>query len=139
MEKCLTGSLEDYLEVVYIIEQSGKEARLTDIANFLSFSKASVSRAISTLKAENIVLQEKYGKIVLTEKGRKIAANVYDRHKILTKFFTDILKVSPEIAETDACRAEHILSKETLLSIEKFLKPCLPSSSILQSSKPFSL
>ena len=69
-----------------------------------------------------MVLQEKYGKIVLTEKGRKIAANVYDRHKILTKFFTDILKVSPEIAETDACRAEHILSKETLLSIEKFLK-----------------
>ena len=66
MEKCLTGSLEDYLEVVYIIEQSGKEARLTDIANFLSFSKASVSRAINTLKAENMVLQEKYGKIVLT-------------------------------------------------------------------------
>ena len=121
MEKCLSGSLEDYLEAVYVIEQSGMKAGVTDIARLLSFSKASVNRAINILKAENLAVQERYGKITLTEKGRKAAKLVYKRHNMLKSFFTDVLKVSAETAEKDACKAEHILSPETLGCIEKFL------------------
>ena len=121
MEKSLSGSMEDYLEVIYIIEQSGSEAGITDVAKFLSFSKASVNRAINTLKAESKVVQEKYGKVKLTPKGREFAKKVYEKHKILSEFFIKVLNVSPKIAEIDACKAEHILSSETLESIKTFL------------------
>ncbi len=121
MEKSLSGSMEDYLEVIYIIEQSGSEAGITDVAKFLSFSKASVNRAINALKAENMAMQEKYGKVILTPKGRKIAKRVYEKHKILSEFFIKVLNVSPKVAEIDACKAEHVLSSETLESIKNFL------------------
>ena len=121
MEKSLSGSMEDYLEVIYIIEQSGSEAGITDVAKFLSFSIASVNRAINTLKAESMVVQEKYGKVKLTPKGREFAKKVYEKHKILSEFFIKVLNVSPKIAEIDACKAEHILSSETLESIKTFL------------------
>lgn len=117
----LTYSLEDYIEVIYLLQQRDTGVRTTDIANYLSFSKASVNRAINTLKLENMVIQERYGKISLTEKGIKIAEEIYEKHKILSKFFREVLGVDSDTAELDACKAEHVLSAKTLTSIEKFL------------------
>ncbi len=121
MGEILTNSLEDYLEVIYIIHKNGKCARITDIANILSYSKASVNQAINALKAENMVMQEKYGKISLTTQGFEVAREIYEKHKILSRFFIEVLGVSPEVGEIDACKAEHILSNETLENIKKFL------------------
>ncbi len=121
MGEILTSSLEDYLEVIYIIHKNGNHARITDIANILSCSKASVNQAMNALKAENLIMQEKYGKISLTPKGVEVARGIYEKHEILSKFFTKVLGVSPEVGEIDACKAEHILSNETLESIRNFL------------------
>lgn len=117
----LTHSLEDYLEIIYIIEKREGAVRITDIATAMSFSKASVSQAINLLKSKELVNQEKYGKITLTPKGMREARNVYKRHKILNEFFIKVLKVDPQTASVDACKAEHILSLETLRNIEHFL------------------
>lgn len=121
LKKCLTYSLEDYIEVIYLIQKKYEVVRLTDVANALSFSKASVNRAMNTLKAENIAIQEKYGKISLTRKGYEIAKKIYEKHRMLSRFFTEVLGVDSQIAEIDACRAEHVLSNETLIGIENFL------------------
>jgi len=121
MGEFLTSSLEDYLEIIYIIQSEGKGVRITDIANALSFSKASVNQAINTLKSEKLVLQEKYGKIALTDQGFKIAESIYEKHKVLSRFFIEVLGVSPLIGEIDACKAEHVLSSETLKGIKNFL------------------
>lgn len=118
----LTASLEDYLEVIHILHQSAKNVGVTDIAKVLGISKPSVTRAIKSLKNNSLVIQEKYGKIVLTPEGDKIAKSVYLRHKVLRKFLTEVLKISEDTAEIDACKIEHIISKETLEGIEKFLK-----------------
>ena len=118
----LTASLEDYLEVIHILHQSAKNVGVTDIAKVLGISKPSVTRAIKSLKNNSLVIQEKYGKIVLTPEGDKIAKSVYSRHKVLRKFLTKVLKISEDTAEIDACKIEHIISKETLEGIEKFLK-----------------
>lgn len=118
----LTASLEDYLEVIHILHQSAKNVGVTDIAKVLGISKPSVTRAIKSLKNNSLVIQEKYGKIVLTPEGDKIAKSVYSRHKVLRKFLTEVLKISEDTAEIDACKIEHIISKETLEGIEKFLK-----------------
>lgn len=118
----LSASLEDYLEMIYILKQNGGAAGITNIANAFLISKPSVSKAVNTLKVKGYVVQEKYGKIELTQEGLKEAKNIYGRHTTLNKFLTEVLKVDSKIAEIDACKLEHILSKETLGKIEDFLK-----------------
>ena len=66
---CLTASLEDYLEIIYILQQGDSGVGITDISRELKISKPSVTKAIGILRSEELVIQEKYGKITLTEKG----------------------------------------------------------------------
>ena len=120
--QCLTASMEDYLEIIHILRQSMQSVGVTDIAKALGTSKPSVTRAIKSLKNNSLVIQEKYGKIVLTPEGEKIAESVYSKHKVLRKFLTRVLNISVGTAEIDACKIEHVISKETLDGIEKFLK-----------------
>lgn len=118
----LTASLEDYLEIIHILRQSMDGVGVTDIAKAMGISKPSVTRAIKSLKNNSLVIQEKYGKIVLTPEGERVAESVYSRHKVLRKFLIEVLKISGGTAEIDACKIEHVISKETLEGIKKFLK-----------------
>lgn len=119
---CLTSSLEDYLEIIYILSERGLKVGITDIAKALVVSKPSATKAIKILKNENLVSQEKYGKIMLTKEGEKAAITVYDKHKVISKFLNKVLGVSEKTAEIDACKIEHILSKETVNGIKNYLE-----------------
>ena len=44
------------------------------------------------------------------------------RKNILLHFLTDVLKVSPEQAEIDSCKTEHLISAETAKKLEEFIK-----------------
>lgn len=118
---CLTASLEDYLEIIYILQQGDSGVGITDISRELKISKPSVTKAIGILRSEGLVIQEKYGKITLTEKGVLAAEEVYKKHKILSKFINKVLGVNERTAEIDACKMEHVLSAETLLGMKKYL------------------
>ena len=118
---CLTASLEDYLEIIYILQQGDSGVGITDISRELKISKPSVTKAIGILRSEELVIQEKYGKITLTEKGVLAAEEVYKKHKILSKFINKVLGVNERTAEIDACKMEHVLSAETLLVMKKYL------------------
>ena len=118
---CLTASLEDYLEIIYILQQGDSGVGITDISRELKISKPSVTKAIGILRSEELVIQEKYGKITLTEKGVLAAEEVYKKHKRLSKFINKVLGVNERTAEIDACKMEHVLSAETLLGMKKYL------------------
>ena len=117
----LSQSLEDYLEMVHMLRLANGIARVKDIAAALSVKMPSVAKAILELKKLGLVTQEPYSGVELTEEGRKAAADVLNRH-ILLKGFLIRLGVSEAIADKDACSMEHILSSETLSTIEDFMK-----------------
>ncbi|MBO7511377.1 MAG: DtxR family transcriptional regulator [Fibrobacter sp.] len=117
----LSQSLEDYLEMVHMLRLANGIARVKDIAAALSVKMPSVAKAILELKKLGLVTQEPYSGVELTEEGRKAAADVLNRH-ILLKGFLIRLGVSEGIADKDACSMEHILSAETLSTIEDFMK-----------------
>ena len=117
----LGQSLEDYLEMVHMLRLANGIARVKDIAAALSVKMPSVAKAILELKKLGLVTQEPYSGVELTEEGRKAAADVLNRH-ILLKGFLIRLGVSEAIADKDACSMEHILSAETLSTIEDFMK-----------------
>lgn len=118
---------EDYLETILRIEESQEKSgvRITDIARKLEVTKPSVIRAMKQLAAEGYIEQEAYGDIFLTEKGRLKASQVLHRHAVLTSFFRDILCVSSEQAEKDACLIEHYISPESMEKLDAFVSSAL--------------
>lgn len=115
-------SREMYLETILILKKREGQVRSIDIANELDFSKPSVSRAVGILKDNEYITIDVDGFIELTEKGRKKANDIYEKHRVLTKFLKEIIQVSPEIAERDACRMEHVISDETFQGIKTYLE-----------------
>ena len=110
---------ENYLETILLLQKRKGYVRSIDVAAELNFSKASISRAMSILRRENLILMEADGNIVLTELGMSKAQSVLERHLVITAFLEKILGIPHEIADRDACRIEHIISPETFDSIKE--------------------
>ena len=118
----LTDSLEDYLESIYLLEKRNGCVGVTDIAKDLGLSKPSVNKAVNILKTEGLLIQKRYGKIKLTELGADLAKDVYFRHESLMNFLVDDIGIDPKIAESEACKIEHIISKDSLCKIISYAK-----------------
>lgn len=112
---------EMYLETIQILKEKIANVRSVDVATEMGFSKPSVSRAMSVLKRDGYLTIDEHGFISLTPSGEKVAATIYERHKVLTKVLTD-MGVDAKIAEDDACRIEHDISEETFAAIKKYLE-----------------
>jgi DtxR family Mn-dependent transcriptional regulator len=118
----LSQSLEDYLETIYVIQQTESVARIKDIASRLDVSAPSVSGAVKSLRKMGLVEHSDYGYVELSEKGRKKAAQIYEIHEALTSFLHRILGLDAQKAEADACKIEHVLDTETARRISQFLE-----------------
>ena len=123
----MTKSLEDYIEVVYVLRQEKRRARVRDIATTLKVKMPSVVKGISELKKLGLVAQEPYGDVELTAKGRRIATMILNRHNKIREFLM-LIGVSRRIADKDACLMEHILSAETMDKIRDYLKKGPPKT-----------
>ena len=117
----LSPALQDYLEVILELTEHEDTVRVTDIAEKLNIAKASVTQMLATLKDMNMVVQDRYGPICLTQMGRDEAVRVRYRHQVLRRFLVDVLQVKPDIAEKDACLMEHVISPQTLERMVDFL------------------
>ena len=112
-------SAENYLETILILQQRIGEVRSIDVVNELSYSKPSVSIAMKKLRENGYIAVDGEGNLTLLDPGREIAERIYSRHRLLTHFFVQ-LGVEEDIAAEDACKAEHILSEQTLEKIREY-------------------
>lgn len=117
----LYESSEDYLERILMLELKNGKVKSIDIAHSMNFSKASVSVAMKKLKENGYINIDEKGYITLTDSGKEIANNIYDRHVTLTNILIK-LGVDEEIARKDACKIEHDLSQETYDALKSFLQ-----------------
>ena len=114
-------SAENYLETILILKESNGSVRSVDIAAEMGFSKPSVSVAMKNLREQECVTMGADGLIALTEKGQKIAEGVYERHTLFTQWLVS-LGVDAATAAQDACRIEHVLSKEAFEAIKRHVE-----------------
>ncbi len=117
----LLESGEMYLETIYILSQKMNFVRSIDVANYTGYSKPSVSRAVNLLKDNGYISIDDDGHITLEQTGLDVAANIYERHTILTKMLCTI-GVSEETASADACKMEHVISSETFDRIKEYFE-----------------
>lgn len=111
---------EMYLETILILSQKLNFVRSVDIGEYMGYSKPSVSRAMGLLKNGGFIHVADNGHITLTELGRNLAEKIYDRHTILTEVLT-LLGVNKDVAASDACRIEHVISDEAFSAIKKHM------------------
>ena len=113
-------SAENYLETILVLSERLPVVRSVDIANELGFKKSSISIAMKNLRAKNQITVTKEGYIYLTDEGKEIAEMIYERH-ILISAALKKLGVPEEIALEDACRIEHVISKESFEAIKQYI------------------
>lgn len=113
----LQESGEMYLETIYILSKKGV-VRSLDVAEYMGFSKPSVSRAVGLLKQGGYLLMDKDGYLTLTDAGFEVAHKIYERHTVLSDLLMR-LGVSEAVAAEDACKLEHDISDETFAAIKK--------------------
>ena len=118
----LRESGEMYLETILVLtREKNREVHSLDVAEYMNYSKPSVSRAVGLLKKGGYLEVSKDGALTLTEAGREIAEKIYERHTLLTGFFT-MRGVDKEIAAEDACKIEHDISDESFEAIKNHVR-----------------
>lgn len=114
-------SVQDYLETILVLSKRLPVVRSIDIANELEYSKPSVSVAMKNLRGKGYITVSSDGYIILTEEGKKLASDTYERHTLISQWLVD-LGVSPETASADACRIEHDLSQESFDALKRHIR-----------------
>ena len=114
----LQESGEMYLETIYILTKKNHDVRSLDVAEYMNFSKPSVSRAVGLLKQGEYITVDQEGHLHLTAMGEEIAAKMYERHMLLTEFLIR-LGVDRETASADACKIEHDISDKSFEAIKR--------------------
>ena len=114
-------SAEMYLETIFILEKKQGHAHVAEISKALNLSKPSVTKAMTHLKNRSLILQDDYGPITLTEKGRALSQEIYEKHLLITEFLQHAMHLSLEDAEENACRMEHVITESFMDSIKTYL------------------
>ena len=114
-------SAENYLETILVLSKQLPVVRSVDVANELGFKKSSVSVAMKNLREKNHITVTKAGFIYLNDSGRAIAEMIYERHQLISSCLMK-LGVSEKTAVEDACRIEHVISKESFDALKNHIK-----------------
>ncbi len=111
---------EMYLETILVLTQKKGSVRSLDVADYMGFSKPSVSRAVGILRRDGYLEMNADGHLTLTPEGYMVASRIYERHTVLSAFLVH-LGVDEETAAADACKMEHDISDSTFEAIKKFI------------------
>ena len=117
----LLESGEMYLETILILSRQNKPVRSLDVAEYMGFSKPSISRAVGLLKSGGYITVDEDGYLSLTASGYEVADKIYERHTVLTDFLCS-LGVGKETATEDACKIEHDISDESFEAIKRLMR-----------------
>lgn len=117
----VTERTEDYLEAIHSVILQKGYAKVKDIADILNVAPSSVTEMFKKLQKKDLIFYERYSGVTLTEKGKAVAVKTQQKHDTLVQFL-QIIGVSDDIANQDACRIEHVVDKETMKRLTKFVE-----------------
>jgi len=119
-ENNITHSAAHHLQAILELREKRGYARVTDVARDLNITTGSASINLKALKSKGLILEDENKFLSLSSEGEAIARAVHMRKNILQNFLENILQVTPEQAEIDACKTEHLISAETAKKLQEF-------------------
>jgi DtxR family Mn-dependent transcriptional regulator len=106
-------AVEDYLETIYELEESGIPVMRARLVERLGVSAPTVSETVARLEREGFLALDDQRVVRLTERGRQSATGVMRRHRLAERLLVDVLHVPWHQVHEEAHRLEHAIS-ETL-------------------------
>ena len=119
-KKLLTPAMEDYLEMIYRGSLEDGYLRINKLAGVLHVQASSATKMVQKLTGLGLLNYQKYGIIMLTDKGKQIGEFLLRRHQIIETFLKSMGISRNELAETELI--EHSISSHTLQTIDLFNK-----------------
>lgn len=116
----LKNSKEDYLRVAYILKKTKNQIRVTDVANELDRSKATVNIALKKLADEGYMSIEKYGDIKLTAKGEVEANKIIAANDLIKLFLKEIIKVDDKNLDEETKALKSSLSQDSINKLARY-------------------
>jgi len=108
----LSPAIQDYLKVIFTIQEKHSQVTTTDIARALNVSAASVTGMIKRLDQMQLVIHESYKGVKLTKSGEKIALEIIRHHRLLETYLREIMGYPWETMHAEAEHLEHHISEE---------------------------
>jgi Mn-dependent DtxR family transcriptional regulator len=108
-----TARKEDYIEIISELIHGKGYAKPVDIANHLHVTRPTVTGMLDRLREEGLIVHEKYGGVILTEKGSSMAESLRRRHGLLVNFLR-LLGTEESRAQRDTEGLEHYIDSQTL-------------------------
>ena len=109
----LSPRIEDYLEELFLLESTGREITVTDLADRLKITKGTVTATVQKLVELELVKHERYGNLHLTDTGRRRGMTVFHRHEGFRAFFHELLGLDRDHSSEMACSMEHYIDPVT--------------------------
>lgn len=110
----ISSSLEDYLEVIAELNEKNGHAHSKEIAERLKVKMPSVTNALQSLAARDLVIYQSHMPVMLTAEGKRAADAVRHRHAGLRRFFAETLRLPLEAADRAACQIEHVVNENEM-------------------------
>lgn len=121
----ISKALEEYLKTMYILNKQNGRVRVTDIAEKMNCTKASVNKAVHNLKDNGLLNYETYGAIELTQNGENLAKKILETYDIILLFLKDVLNLNDKQAEQEAEKIKSVITDETTNKLAKYVHKVL--------------
>ncbi|MBY5034198.1 metal-dependent transcriptional regulator [Streptococcus gallolyticus] len=135
----MTPNKEDYLKCIYELGQIGQKMTNKKIAETMQFSAPAVSEMMKKLLAEGLVQKDSKIGYRLEERGQKMVADLYRKHRLIEVFLLNQLGYSAEEVHEEAEVLEHTISDlfvERLDAVLGFPEICPHGGTIPRQGQP---
>lgn len=120
MNKKITASMEDYIEMIYRLSKDTGYTRIYELASMLNIKPSSATKMVQKLSDIGYLKYQKYGVIVLKKTGYELGKKLLNRHNAIEKLLK-ILNINENNILYETEKIEHTISEDTLKCIDKFV------------------
>ncbi len=129
-QEVLSPSAEDYMEMIYRLSREYGFTRVNDLAVALNVQPPSVTKMIQKLAEMNLIKYEKYGVIMLEQRGIETGRALLIRHNTIEMFLRLLNITNGILEETEII--EHTINPQILCGMKDLIDFFQDNPDILQ-------
>jgi DtxR family Mn-dependent transcriptional regulator len=105
-----TVAEEEYLQIIYWLQEAGLPMTGANIARAMQVSAPTVHEMIGRLEGDGYVTRAEDKSLSFTDTGHEHAAQIVRRHRLIERFLTDVFDIPWDQVHEEAERLEHWMS-----------------------------
>jgi DtxR family Mn-dependent transcriptional regulator len=117
----LTHSQEDYLKIIWHLEQEQKKATAKVVADNLQVKSPTVLSMFQQLQKSDLLTYNKNEGARLSGSGEENARKLVRKHRLIETFLETVLGMDEQHIHDEAEKLEHVISDQLMFRIDAYL------------------